>query len=379
VPPYQVPPPGAPRAPGQQPYGQPYGYSAAAPKKKIPVILFIALPIFVIVMGVVVWGLMTAPSSQDIQDIIDAGKGGQQATDTGLPRTDENGQTGQQEPASTEQPSGSPEIPADAPIPLFDGTIDGQWGKVAVMGPMMVVSQEQEVFMFEVGDSGAEPLNAYVQSNSGDVLDIAIGDAYNNGSLMAFVSFENGLLAIDEGGESQWIEGNPSWVRIGDFDGDGSQEVLFSEKDDAGRSLLTMWRYGLTENGEMLAQVAGGDVPYVYPSPVSADRDRLLGYSRGGVQVFGWDDSDGLIIESEFAVGGDAPVYWVSGDTDGTIGISYGGATPYIEWFEPDGGMFVPMGLQRLPGTGNHAVFTGLFDEDGWLFLIDQAGDYFVY
>lgn len=347
VPPFQAPPHGAPYGQGQPPFGQSYPYAQGTRKKKFPIGLVIAIPIFLLVIGAGIYFL--SDFSSPANPVASLGGGGGQWLE-----------------------------PAD-PMPiLFEGGTGFQWDSVAAYGHMLMVSENREIIMYEVNDGGPMPLNAYSQSNSGDVLDIAIGEAYNNGSLMAFVSFENGLLVIVESGESQWIEAKPYWVRIGDFDGDGLREVIFAEQDESGQPLLTMWRY-TDEDSQMLAQVSGTDIPFVYPTPLWDEQDKLIGFEQGVVQIYDWDDTFGLIVVEEFSVNDRDPVVWLTGDTDGTVGISRGGSEPYMEWYESDGSTFSQMGAQYLPGSGNHALFTGAFDEDGWLFAIDKSGHYFVH
>lgn len=236
----------------------------------------------------------------------------------------------------------------------------------------------------------AKTLATVNETGSGALIDVALGDMYNNGNPVMVAIYEQKIVIAGQNGKTTPLNAAVKQIRVGDFDGDGKNETIFVSLGSDGKDQYTVWRYSVNQDeSKELIKLGGRTAPELFSSHLTADnKDLMLGYVReDGLQLvlYNWDNIGGPRVYGKYPVEDkpEAPAFWVAGGglaTGPALLLSRGGEKPTVEVLSISKEGAESLGRVELDGTGEHTVAIGQFTGDkSEIIAIDEQGKYFIY
>lgn len=235
--------------------------------------------------------------------------------------------------------------------------------------------------------------NVTLKQDYGEMLAVAVGDVYNNGSITMLALYERKLLVLtDKSGPVQEVDATgATGILVGDYDGDGKTETIFLTKAADGTHGFEVWKYP-ADSWAYKKEGKADEWPALFQTEMKAGKNNLLmGYAFEGADFFldlyKWDGLNGPTMIGSFkAANSDAaPPEWIaSGPTSlgPTLAVARGGdkATVEILTVAADAKSHKSLGTFTPDGQGSMATVVGQFTGQGSQILtVDETGKYFLY
>jgi hypothetical protein len=278
---------------------------------------------------------------------------------------------------------------------ISQGTLGVFPETMVAAGSYLGVADSKTARLYKFDAKGKPNLLSKVdlKQDYGQMLSVAIGDLYNNGSTNMVAVYEQKLLILAEkGGDVQEIDATGvGSVLIGDYDGDGKTETIFMTTADDGTYGFEVWKYP-ADSWAYKKEGRADAWPALFQSDIKAGKNSLLlGYAFEGsefyLDLYQWEGVNGPTLIGSFTAANTdaAPAEWIASGPTGlgpTLAVARGGdkATIEVLTVAADAKSHKSLGTFTPDGQGSQSVAVGQFTgQNSQILTVDENGIYYLY